>query len=72
MTHKEDLLRLLKAEVEQLRKHYLESDAVIKKLEDSIKEKDSIIEKYELHIKEQEVKMNYLEIGNNIIDEYIR
>ena len=33
MTHKEDLLRLLKAEVEQLRKHYLESDAVIKKLE---------------------------------------
>jgi chromosome segregation ATPase len=72
MTHKEDLLRLLKAEVEQLRKHYYESDAKIKNLENSIKEKDSIIEKYELHIKQQEVRMSYLEVGNNIVDEYIK
>jgi len=72
MTHKEDLLRLLKAEVEQLRKHYLESDAKISKLENSIKDKDNLIESLELQIREQEVKMNYYEIGINIVDEYIK
>ena len=70
MTHKEDLLRLLKAEVEQLRKHYFESDAKIKKLEDSIKDKDNIIESLELQIRQQEVRNAHLEI--DIVDEYIK
>ena len=72
MTHKEDLLRLLKAEVEQLRKHYFESDAKIKELENSIKDKDNIIESLELQIRQQEVRNAHLEVNNNIVDEYIR
>jgi uncharacterized protein (DUF3084 family) len=72
MTHREDLLRLREAEVEQLRKHYNESDAIIKKLKDSIKDKHNLIKSLELQIREQEVKMNYYEIGINIVDEYIK
>ena len=70
MTHKEDLLRLLKAEVEQLRKHYFKSDAKIKELENSIKDKDNIIESLELQIRQQEVRNAHLEI--DIVDEYIK
>lgn len=43
MTFREDLERLMKAEVEQLRKNYLLSDTKIKELEQKIKNKDIII-----------------------------
>jgi hypothetical protein len=43
MTFREDLERLMKAEVEALRKKYIESDTKIKNLEARIKDKDIII-----------------------------
>jgi|14_taG_2_1085336.scaffolds.fasta_scaffold69189_4 hypothetical protein len=43
MTFREDLERLMQAEVEQLRKNYLLSDTKIKELEQKIKNKDIII-----------------------------
>jgi len=43
MTFKDDLIRLLRDEVDQLRKVYYESDTTIKELEEKIKEKDIII-----------------------------
>ena len=43
MTFREDLERLMRAEVDQLRKHYLKCDSKIEELEDRIKDKDIII-----------------------------
>lgn len=43
MTFKDDLIRLLRDEVDQLRKVYYASDNTIKELEEKIKEKDIII-----------------------------
>jgi hypothetical protein len=72
MTHKEDLLRLYKTEATHLRQLYDKEVEKNTNLEEIIKSKDSIIEELELHIKQQEVRMSYLEIGNNIVDEYIK
>ncbi len=43
MTFREDLERLMRAEVDQLRKHYSQCDSKIQELEDRIKDKDIII-----------------------------
>jgi hypothetical protein len=43
MTFREDLERLMQAEVDQLRKNYLLGDKKIKELEQEIKNKDIII-----------------------------
>jgi hypothetical protein len=43
MTYKDDLIRLLRDEVDQLRKEYYKNDTKIKDLENQIKEKDIII-----------------------------
>ncbi len=43
MTFREDLERLMRAEVDQLRKHYLQCDSKIQELEDRIKDKNIII-----------------------------
>jgi len=43
MTFREDLERLMRAEVDQLRKNYLLGDKKIKELEQEIKNKDIII-----------------------------
>jgi hypothetical protein len=43
MTYKDDLIRLLRDEVDQLRKEYYKNDTKIKNLENQIKDKDIII-----------------------------
>jgi Tfp pilus assembly protein PilO len=72
MTHKEDLLRLYKTEATHLRQLYHKEVEKNTNLEEIIKSKDSIIEQLELQLRQQEVRMSYLEVGNNIVDEYIR